>query len=195
MMKGLMDGCMSQAIAVDHVRTEAEASEAELREPKAWKVTMQKKFVLTKRLLEKAKGQTKALKKVLKDKKDEISESKKLIHQAKENAIKEYRDSDALLTKLEGSFADSFDDCHHHVKASFPNLDLSHVTINPKGQTLACLVDSKGTDKLFIDDANPNPQVNRDATQADQEKSVKEGIRHLEVDQTGEEKEEETSVA
>lgn len=52
MMKGLMDRCMSQATVVDHVRARAEVSEAELGELKAWKVVKEKKFDLTKRLLE-----------------------------------------------------------------------------------------------------------------------------------------------
>ena len=41
----------------------------------------------------------------------------------------EYRDSDALLKELGGSFVDSFDDCFHQVKASFLDLDLSHISI------------------------------------------------------------------
>lgn len=107
MMKGLMDRCVSQVTVVDYVRARVEASEAEL---KAWKVIMEKKFGLTKRLLEEAEEQMEALKKVLKDKEDEISQFKKLIRRAKEDAIKEYRDFDALLTELEGSFTDNFDD-------------------------------------------------------------------------------------
>ena len=41
----------------------------------------------------------------------------------------EYRDSDALLKELGGSFVDGFDDCFHQVKASFLDLDLSHISI------------------------------------------------------------------
>ena len=79
MMKGLMDCCVSQATVVDHVRVRAEASEAELGELKAWKTVYEKKFEWTKKLLEEAEEQTEALKKFLKDKKDEISKSKKLL--------------------------------------------------------------------------------------------------------------------
>lgn len=91
------------------------------------------------------------MKKVLKDKENEISKSKKQLHWAREDAIKEYRDSDALLAELGGSFADGFDDCLHQVKASFLDLDLSHTTINGEGQTPACYVESEGTD-----DVNPD---------------------------------------
>ena len=86
-----------------------------------------------KMLLEEAKEQTEALKKVLEDKEDEISQSKKLPCHAKEDAIKEYHDSDALLAELGGSFTDGFDDDLRQVKASFPNPDLSHITIDAEG--------------------------------------------------------------
>lgn len=129
------------------------------------------------------------MKKVLKDKENEISKSKKQLHWAREDAIKEYHDSDALLAELGGSFADGFDDCLHQVKASFLDLDLSHITINGEGQTPACYVESEGTD-----DVNPNPQGNEKAAQVDQEKSFKNDIRQLEVVQTIEEKKEEAPV-
>ena len=43
--------------------------------------------------------------------------------------IKEYRDSDTLIKELGGSFVDGFNDCFRQVKASFPDLDLSHISI------------------------------------------------------------------
>lgn len=52
MIKGLMDRHMSQATVADHVRARVEVLEAELGELKAWKVVKEKKFDLTKRLLE-----------------------------------------------------------------------------------------------------------------------------------------------
>jgi len=54
----------------------------------------------------------------------------KQLRRAKEDAIKEYHDSDALLFELGGSFADGFDDCLRQVKASFLDLDLSKISIN-----------------------------------------------------------------
>ena len=71
----------------------------------------------------------------------------------KEDAIREYRDSDAILEELRGSYADGFDDCLCQVKTSFPNLNLSNVSINAPARTLAQTVHSESTDKLFIDDA------------------------------------------
>ena len=187
MMKGLMDHCVSQATVVDHVRvrveaTGVEATEVELGELKAWTVVQENKFDLTNRLLGETEEQTEALKKVLKDKEDKIFQSKKLLHRAKEDAIKEYRDFDALLAELGGSFAYSFDDCLCQVKASFPDLDQSHITIDAEGQTPACLVESNGINDLFVDDVNPNPQVDGEAIHADQEKFVEDGVRQLKED-------------
>jgi len=58
------------------------------------------------------------LKKILKDKEAEISEVKRHLRQAKEDAVREYRDSNAFLKELGGFFADGFDDCFRQVKAS-----------------------------------------------------------------------------
>ena len=49
------------------------------------------------------------LKWFLEDKEKEISDAKDQLLQVKEEAIREYRDSDALLAELEGSFAKGFD--------------------------------------------------------------------------------------
>ena len=57
--------------------------------------------------------QTKLLKKALADKDKEIKDANDRLRQAKEEAIREYRDSDALLAELGGSFAEGFDDCLH----------------------------------------------------------------------------------
>ena len=70
------------------------------------------------------------MKKILKDKEVEISEAKSQLRHAKDVAIREYRDSEDHLRELGGSFADGFDDCIPQVKASFPNLDLSHTSID-----------------------------------------------------------------
>ena len=79
--------------------------------------------------------QTELLKKVLADKEKEIIEAKDRFRQAKEEAIREYRDSDALLAELEGSFAEGFDDCLHQAKASHLDLDLSNINIDALAQT------------------------------------------------------------
>lgn len=69
--------------------------------------------------------------------------------QAKDEAIQEYQDSEALLGELATSFADGFDDCLRQVKASYPDLSLAHFSIDPKSQTPARPVNTEDTDKLF----------------------------------------------
>ena len=66
---------------------------------------------------------TEDLKKTLEDKEKEI-------RQAKEVAVLEYRDSDALLSKLRVSYNDGFDDGLRQVKALYPELDVLSVNIN-----------------------------------------------------------------
>ena len=65
------------------------------------------------------------MQKVLADKENEITKIEDRLRQAKEEVIHEYRNSNALLAKLGGSFAEGFDDCLRQVKASYPDLALS----------------------------------------------------------------------
>ena len=93
------------------------------------------------------------LRQVLEDKEKEISDAKDQLCQVKEDAIWEYPDSDAYLTQLGGTYANVFYDYLHQVKASFPDLDLSPISIDAPAQTLIQPVHSKSTDELFTDDA------------------------------------------
>ena len=63
------------------------------------------------------------LKAVLEDKEDEL-------RLAKEKAVQEYRDSDALLTELGSSYTDGFEDALRQAKALYPKFDFSSVDIN-----------------------------------------------------------------
>ena len=147
-----------------------------------------------KKLLEEVEAQMEALKKVLKDKEDEISKSKKQLYQAKEDVIKEYHDSDALLTELGSSFADGFNDCLRQVRAAFPDLDLSHITIDVKAKTPTQLVNSESTNKLFVDDTTVDPQGDGETAHKDQAKSVGDVACPLEGNQTVEGKDEENPM-
>ena len=66
---------------------------------------------------------TKEFKTVLEDKENEL-------RLAKEKAVQEYRDSDALLTELGTSYNNGFDDALCQAKALYPKLDFSAVNIN-----------------------------------------------------------------
>ena len=124
-------------MVITHLREKVEARDAELRELTAWKGIQVNKLDLTKQLLKESEAQVEALKKIPTNKEAEISKAKRHLCQAKEEAMWEYCDSDALLKELGGSFADGFDDYFCQVKASFPNLDLSHVSIDAQAQTPA----------------------------------------------------------
>ena len=63
------------------------------------------------------------MKKTLEDKEKEVCH-------AKEAAVLEYRDSDALLSELGVSYNDGFDDALHQAKALYPKLDFSSVNIS-----------------------------------------------------------------
>ena len=52
------------------------------------------------------------------------------VRHAKEIAVLEYRDSDALLSELGLSYNDSFDDALRQAKALYPKLDFSSVNIS-----------------------------------------------------------------
>ena len=78
---------------------------------------------------------------------------KEKLRQAKEVAVQEYRDSDALLGELGGSFLQGFDDALHQIKKAYPELDVSMINVNDQDQTSAFPVASKNTDDLFAEEA------------------------------------------
>ena len=94
----------------------------------------------------------------------------------KKEAICEYRDSNALLAELGGSFAEGFDDCLCQVKASHPNLDLSNISINALALTSVQPVLSESTDELFADDVPGDGEIAH----------VKDNTRHPNVQEENE---------
>ena len=75
-----------------------------------WKSTIEKKFDLSKKERKDLEHRTEEMKKVLEGKDKKIKDLKGQLHQAKEEAVREYRDSDALLSKLDSSFLEGFKD-------------------------------------------------------------------------------------
>ena len=108
-MKGLMGCYLNHEMVLDRIRAKARSTEDKLNELRAWKTIQEMKLALS----EEAKGglekQTELLKQVLEDKEKETNDTKNQLRQAKEEAICEYRDFDALLAALGGSFAEGFD--------------------------------------------------------------------------------------
>ena len=71
---------------------------------------------------------------------------------AKERAVQEYRDSDALLSELGVSYNDGFDDALRQAKALYPKLDFSTVNITVAEATSVHLDVSDDTNELFVEE-------------------------------------------
>ena len=84
---------------------------------------MEQKLKLVEQARDEFQKLTKELKKTLKDKENEV-------RHAKEAAVLEYRDSDALLAELKVSYNDGFDDALRQAKALYPKLDFSSINIS-----------------------------------------------------------------
>ena len=97
-------------------------ADEELLELKSWKVVTEQKLKLAEQARDEYQRMTEDLKTVLEDKEDEL-------RLAKEKAVQEYRDSDALLTEHGTSYNDGFDDALRQAKALYPKFDFSVVNI------------------------------------------------------------------
>ena len=81
-----------------------------------------------------------------------MEDKEKEVRQAKEVAVLEYRDSDALISKLGVSYNDGFNDALRQVKALYLELDMSSVNISVPEQTSVHPTQSEDTNELFGDD-------------------------------------------
>ena len=145
MTKGLMDRALHQEMALERVREKARLTDEELLELKSWKVVTELKLKLAEQTRDEYQKMTKELKAVLEEKEDEL-------RLAKEKAVQEYRDSDALLTKLGVSYNDGFDDTLRQAKALYPKFDFSAVNINIAEATSVQLDASDDTNELFAEE-------------------------------------------
>ena len=112
---------------------------------------MEKKFELSENKRKELKQSTDEAKKALEGKEKEIQDLKDGLRQAKEVAVREYRDSDALLLELGDSFLQGFDDALHQVKKAYPDLDVSNIKVEDQAQTSVLPVASDDTDDLFVE--------------------------------------------
>ena len=142
MTKGLMDRSLHHEMALERVREKAKLAEEELFELKNWKVVMEQKLKLAERARDEYHKITEELKKVLEDKEIDL-------HHAKERAVMEYRDFDALLSEFGVSYNDEFDDALRQAKALYPKLDFSSVNITIAEATSIHPGQSDDTNELF----------------------------------------------
>ena len=77
MLKGLMDRCTSHETMISRLREKVEAKDAELQKLTAWKDVQINKIDYTRKLLEEFEASVEALKKIVKEKEGEITETKK----------------------------------------------------------------------------------------------------------------------
>ena len=129
-MKGLMGRCLNHETALDRVRARANEMEDELNGLKAWKVGMEIKFDTLEKVRKELEEHMETMRKVLEDKEKEIKDAKDQLRQAKEAAIHEYHDSDALLEELGTCYADGFDDTIRQAKKAYPDLNFSQLHID-----------------------------------------------------------------
>ena len=90
---------------------------------------MEKKFELSKRVRKDLKQSTEEAKKTLEGKDKEIQDLKDRLRQAKEVVVREYHDSDALLSELGDSFLQGFNDTLRQVKKAYLDLDVSNIKV------------------------------------------------------------------
>ena len=103
---------------------------------------MEQKLKLAEQAKDEFQKLTEELKKTLGDKEEEV-------HQAKEVAVLEYCDSDALIAELGVSYNDGFDDALRQAKALYPKLDFSSVNISVPEPTSIHPEQSDDTNELF----------------------------------------------
>ena len=163
MMKGLMGWCLKNEAALERVRFKAKQTEDELNQLQIWKTTMEKKFKLSERErkeLEQSMGEAKT---ALEGKETKITNLKDGLCQAKEVAVREYCDSNALLSELGDSFLQGLEDALHQVKKAYPDLDASNIKMEDQAQTFVLPIASDDMDDLF---AEANSQGEGESTLA-----------------------------
>ena len=89
------------------------------------------------------------MKKVPEGKVKKIKGLKGQLRQAKEEAVREYRDFDALLSELGISFLEGFEDALRQVREAHLDLDLSSIKIEDLAQASVVPVVSENTEELF----------------------------------------------
>ena len=128
-MKGLMGRCLKHEVTLERIRSKAGQTVDELNQLRSWKTKMEKKFDLSKKVRKELEQSTKDAKKTLEGKEKEIQDLKDGLRQVKEAAVREYRDSDALLSELGDSFLQGFDDALRQIKKAYLDLDISNIKV------------------------------------------------------------------
>ena len=113
---------------------------------------MEKKLELLEGVRKDLEQSTEEAKKALEGKDKEIQDLKHRLRQVKKVAVREYRDSNTLLSELRDSFLQGFDDTLRQVKRAYPDLDVSNIKVEDQAQASIMPVASEDTDNLFAED-------------------------------------------
>ena len=113
---------------------------------------MEKRFELSERVRKDLKQSTEEAKKTFEGKDKEIQDLEDRLRQAKEVVVREYHDSDALLSELGDSFLQGFNDALRQVKKAYLDLDVSNIKVEDQAQTSVMPVASEDIDDLFGED-------------------------------------------
>lgn len=154
MMKGLFGRCLNHETTLGRLREKANVTEHELAQLQAWKVIQEKKLKMAEEAWDQYLEMTDKMRKTIEEKDEEL-------RRAKEVAVLEYRDSEALLTELGVSYADGFDEALRQVKALYPKLDLASVNIDAAGQTSVQPAPSEDTEEIFGEKAAPDAHLDQ----------------------------------
>ena len=114
---------------------------------------MEKKFDLSESARKDLEQSMEEAKKALEGKDKEVKDLEDRLRRAKEVAISEYRDSDALLSELGDSFLQGFDDALRQFNTAYPDLDVSNIKVEVQGQTSVMPIALEDADDLFAEDA------------------------------------------
>ena len=135
MMKGLMGRCLNHEMTLERIQAKVKQTEDELNQLQNWKPKTKKKLELSEKARRSLEQETEESKKALEGKDKEIQDLKDEVRQAKEVAVREYRDSDALISELGDSFLQGFDDAIRQVKQAYSDLDVSKIKVEDPAQT------------------------------------------------------------
>ena len=149
MMNGLVGRCLNKETTLDHVRADAESLEDEPNQLKAWKTNMETKFNYFEKVKKELEQGAERVKKVMEVKDKEIKDLKKQPRPAKDVAVCEYRDFEALIVELGTSFLEGFNDALRQVRKAYPGLDVSMVKIEDPAQPFVVPAASENIKELF----------------------------------------------
>lgn len=102
------------------------------------------------------------------DKAGEISKLREQVRQAKEDGKTDFRNSDGFLTELSDCYDDGFQECLRQLKALYPDLDVSQVSLDNVAQTSAPTVNHEDTDEIFEVESMPYVQGDSEADPEDE---------------------------